>query len=478
MGKITRKNVTTNLVWKLLERFGAQGVSFVVSIILARLLNPEVYGTIALVTVFITILQVFVDAGLGNALIQKKDADDVDFSTVFFFNIGFCALIYLLLFLCAPWISHFYGIPELTAIVRVLGLTIIISSMRNIQQAYVSKTLQFKRFFWATIGSTIGSAVLGIWLAYRGYGVWALVAQNISGQLVGTIILWCTVKWRPKPVFSAQRLKGLFSFGWKLLVGRLIETFYLNIKPLIIGKIYTTSDLAYFNKGNQMPNLLVTNIDSSIESVFFPVMSAEQDDKQRVKSILRRLIQVNTYILCPMMVGLMACAQPLITLLLTEKWISSVPYTQMFCFIYMFTVFNTANMNTYRSLGRSDIYLKVEVARKIVGFVTLLLVIRISVYAMVVAEAVTVLISLFINTYPNKKLLNYGFLQQLKDMLPALLLSVAMGVPVYLLTYTSLPLFLLLVLQVVLGVGIYVGLSVLFKPEAFRYLLGYIRRKK
>ena len=479
MTSTTGKKISSNMIWRLLERIGAHGVSFVVSIVLARILDPSVYGTIALVMVFITILQVFVDSGLGNALIQKKDADDIDFSSVFYCNIAFCLIFYIGIFFFAPVIADFYSNAELIPVIRVLGITVLISGVKNIIQAYVSRTLQFKKFFWATLAGTVGAAFIGIFLAAHGYGVWALVIQNLFNQTVDTIILWVTVKWRPKLCFSFSRLKGLFSFGWKLLVAKLVDTFYTELRTLIIGKKYSTSDLAYYNKGQQFPKLIITNIDIAVESVLFPVMSAEQDDKTRVKTILQRVVQINTYILCPIMMGLAVCAEPLVRILLTEKWMFCVPYMRLFCFVYAFSVLNTANMNTYRSLGRSDIYLTVEIIRKIIGLVVIFVTMRISVLAMAVGEVFsTVFLSILINTAPNKKLLDYGAKEQIRDMLPTLLLTSVMGVITYLISMIHIPDILLLGLQISVGVLIYLVLSYIFKPRAFVYLFNTIKARR
>ena len=467
------------MTWRLLERVGAQGVAFVVSIVLARILDPSVYGSIALIMVFITILQVFVDSGLGNALIQKKDADDIDFSTVFYFNIVFCLILYIGIFIFAPFIADFYLNPELTPVIRVLGLTVVISGVKNIIQAYVSRTLQFRKFFWATLGGTIGAAFIGIWMASQGYGVWALVIQNVFNQTVDTIILWITVKWRPKRCFSFKRLKGLYSFGWKILVAKLTDTIYTELRTLIIGKKYSTSDLAYYNKGQQFPKLIITNVDIAVESVLFPVMSAEQDNKTKVKSILQRVVQINTYILCPLMMGLAVCAESIVRILLTEKWMFCVPYMRLFCCVYAFSVLNTANMNTYRSLGRSDIYLVVEIIRKVLGLIVIVFTMRISVMAMAIGEVVsTLILSIFVNTVPNKKLLNYGAIEQIKDMLPTIALTCVMGFVTYLVTFTQLPDLPLLGLQIVVGVSSYFVLSYIFKPKAFVYLINTIKARK
>ena len=241
-----------NFFWRFAERCGAQLVTFIVSIVLARILAPEDYGTIALVTVFTTIMQVFVDSGLGIALIQKKDADDLDFSSVFYFNFAVCIVLYALMFLAAPYIAKFYDDNTLVPIVRVISLTIVISGVKGIQQSYVSRNMLFKRFFYATLGGTIFSAFLGIGMAYAGFGVWAIVAQQLSNTAIDTLILWITVKWRPKKMFSWERLTNLLKFGWKLLASSLLDTVYNNLRNLIIGKIYSSSDLAYYNQGSEI----------------------------------------------------------------------------------------------------------------------------------------------------------------------------------------------------------------------------------
>ena len=246
-----------------MERCGAQGVAFIVSIVLARLLDPAVYGTVALVSIFMLIMQVFVDSGMGNALIQKKDADDLDFSSVFWFNIAMCSLLYLIMFIAAPFIASFYDTPELTPLVRVLSLMLVISGMKNVQQAYVSRHMMFRIFFFSTLGGTITAAVVGIVMAYMGCGVWALVAQMLVNAAADTTILWITVKWRPKKAFSMSRLKGLFSYGWKLLISAILDTFYNELRQLIIGKMYTKSDLAQFNQGQKFPQFIVNNINAA-----------------------------------------------------------------------------------------------------------------------------------------------------------------------------------------------------------------------
>ncbi len=468
-------SVISNFIWRFAERCGAQGVSFIVSVVLARLLVPEDYGIIALVTVFTSILQVFVDSGLGTALIQKKDADDKDFSTVFYFNVFFCFMLYAVLFVIAPIIANFYGNIRLTAVVRVLGLTIVISGIKNVQQSYVSRHMIFKRFFFATLVGTIIAAIVGIVLALYGFGVWALVVQGLVNAFIDTAILWVTVKWRPKKQFSFSRLKTLFSFGWKILCSSLIGTIYNDIRQLIIGKMYSSADLAFYNRGKQLPNLIISNINTSIDSVLLPAMSKEQDSKERVKTMTRRAIMISTYVMAPFMMGLVATATPVISLFLTDKWLPCVPFLRIFCISYMFYPIHTANLNAIKAMGRSDLFLKLEIAKKIVGMALLLSTMWFGVMAMAYSLLVSSVLSQIINSWPNRKLLKYGYLDQLKDILPAILLAVFMGVCVYPIQLIGLPDIVTLLIQVVLGATIYIGGSVIIKLDSFQYLWGIVK---
>ena len=467
--------VVSGFFWRFLERCGAQGVTFIVSIVLARLLDPDIYGTVALVTVFTTIMQVFVDSGMGNALIQKKDADDLDFSSVFYFNIAMCSLLYLVMFLIAPLIAIFYEDSELTPVIRVLSLILIISGVKNVQQAYVSRHMMFKRFFFSTLGGTIGAAIVGIIMAYLGFGVWALVAQMLFNTAMDTTILWITVKWRPKKMFSLQRLKGLFSFGWKLLVSSLVDTVYKDLTQLIIGKKYSSSDLAQYNQGDKFPKLIVTNINTSIDSVLLPTMANVQDDSSVVKSMTRRAIKTSTYIMMPCMVGLAVCAKPLVSLILTDKWLPCVPFLRIFCFTYAFYPIHTANLNAIKAMGRSDLFLILEIIKKVVGLIAILVTMRISVMAMAYSLLVTSVLSQIINSWPNKKLMDYSYLEQLKDMLPQIGLSLLMGVSVYCITFIRLGSVLMLVIQIPLGIIIYIIISKLFHIDSFEYLVNTLK---
>lgn len=470
MGSSSKESVTSNLIWRLMERFGAQGVTFVVSIILARLLDPDVYGTVALVTVFTSIMQVFVDSGLGNALIQKVDADDIDFSSVFYFNMVFCVFLYTLMFLAAPTISRLYNRTDLIPVLRVLSLTIVVSGLKNVQQAYVSRNMMFKKFFFSTLGGTIGAAIIGIWMAYAGFGVWALVAQNLFNVTIDTIVLWFTVKWRPIKTFSFKRLKRLFSYGWKLLIAQLVDTIYEDFRSLIIGKYYSSSDLAYYNRGKQFPQLAVTNINTAIDSVLFPSMSMEQNNLERVKAMTSRAVKTTSYVITPIMTGLAVCAEPIVILLLTDKWLPSVTYMRIFCFGMALTPILLANLNAIKAIGRSDIYLKLEVTRKCIGFATLFSLMWFGVKAIAYSYLLNCIINVIVNTMPNKKLLGYGFFEQVKDIFPSYLLSILMGCIVYCVTLFNFGALLTLAIQILLGVAFYIGVSAILKIDSFRYI--------
>lgn len=477
---MSRTTTITNFIWRFAERCGAQLVSFIVSIVLARLLAPEDYGVIALVTVFTTILQVFIDSGLGTALIQKKDADDLDFSSVFYFNLIVCLALYGAMFFAAPLIAKFYNNPIYVPLVRVLSLTLIISGVKGIQQSYVSRHMIFKRFFFSTLGGTLVSAVAGITLAYAGFGVWALVGQYLCNAAIDTTILWITVPWRPKFIFSWNRLKSLLSYGWKLLVSSLLDTGYNNLRSLLIGKIYSSSDLAYYNQGDKFPNVIVNNINISIDSVLLPTMSNVQDNHITVKHMTRRAIMTSIYIMAPLMMGLAFCAEPVVRLVLTDKWLPCVPYLRIFCITYMFWPIHTANLNAIKAMGRSDLFLRLEIVKKIVGMILLLVTMRISVMAMACSMIVSSISSQIINSYPNWKLLRYNYLEQLRDIIPSILLAVGMGICVSFIPLLALGNLATLLLQILVGGVIYIIGSALFRLEAFEYLLQMIRsfRKK
>jgi O-antigen/teichoic acid export membrane protein len=466
-----RKEVIFSLFWKLMERGGTQGIQFIVQVILARVLLPEDYGIIALVVIFTSIAGVFVQSGLNTALIQKKDVDEADFSSVFYLSLFITCLIYIVLFLAAPFIAVFYGEPQITSVFRVLSIALFFDAFNSIQNALVARNLQFKKLFFSSTGAILISGTVGIYMAYAGCGVWALVGQQITNQLMVTLILWFTINWRPRLLFSGERVKALFSFGWKLLVSALIDTVYRDLRSLIIGKMYNPAMLGFYNRGQQFPQLLITNINGSIQSVMLPILSSQQDNKHRVKDMMRRAIVTTSFFIFPMMVGLAITAEPIIKLLLTDKWLPCVPFLQIFCASYALWPIHTANLQAINALGRSDIFLKLEIIKKIIGLSILAVTVFYGVYAIALGQVFSGIISTFINAYPNKELLHYSYKEQWIDIMPSLLLSLVMGAVVYIFKWLELSAPITLIIQVCVGIIVYMVMAWLFKLQCFRYLL-------
>ncbi|MCK9217041.1 MAG: lipopolysaccharide biosynthesis protein [Firmicutes bacterium] len=479
----TKTKVLSSFLWKFMERGGTQGIQFIVQIVLARLLLPEDYGIIALVVVFTSIAGVFVQSGLNTALIQKKDADEIDFSSVFYLSLFLACSLYIILFFTAPFIAAFYKMPQITSVFRVLSITLIFGAFNSIQNAIISRKLQFKRLFFSSTGAILISGMVGIFMAYSGFGVWALVAQQIANRFMVMMILWFTVKWRPHLVFSFNRVKSLFSFGWKLLMSGLLNTVYNDLYSLIIGRIYEPAMLGFYNRGQQFPKVIVSNFDGTIQSVMLPVLSSQQDNRIKVKNMMRRGIITSSFVIFPAMIGLIVTAEPVVKLLLTDKWLPSVPFLQIYCVIYMLMPIHTSNLQAINALGRSDIFLKLEIIKKVLGLIILIITVQYGVYAIAFGGILSGILSSFINAYPNKQLLNYSYKEQWNDIMPSLVLSVIMGIVVYSIKLLSMPITILLFVQMFTGVVTYVGMAKLFKLKCFNYLLNtlsdtFLKRKK
>lgn len=470
-----KTSILSSLFWKFLERGGVSGVQFIVQIILARLLLPEDYGIIALIVVFIAISQTFVQSGLGTALIQKKKVTDEDYSSVFYLTLVVALVFYGILFLAAPFIAAFYNQPLITPVLRVLGLTLFFGAVNTIQNAVIARNFQFRKLFISSLGAVLLSGVVGIAMAYAGHGVWALVGQQLTSIIALCLIMWFTVKWRPKLLFSLARVKELFSFGWKLLVSGLINVTYNNLSSLIIGKLYPASMLGYYTKGQGFPSLVVSNIDSSLQTVMFPAYAKCQDNRPQVKQIMRRALVTSAFLVFPAMAGLAVIAEPLVELLLTEKWLMCVPFLQIFCAVYALYPIHTVNLQAINALGRSDIFLRLEILKKIVGVSVLAVTVPIGIYAMALGMVVTGIIGTLINAYPNRLLLDYSFTEQWKDLMPALILSLVMCGVVYSVLFLGLPVWATLVLQIGVGVVVYMGLAWVLGLESLTYVLNTVR---
>ena len=474
-----REKTYTNFFWKFLEQTLGQFVSLVVSIVLARILLPEDYGVVTVVLIFIVVCDVFISQGFASALIQKKEVDDRDYSSMFYASLALSLLLYSALFFSAPFIQSFFGSQYalLSPILRVMGLQIPISAVKAIQQAVVSRNLQFRKFFWATLGGKCMSAVVGIWMALEGYGAWALAGQSLSCCLVDTLILSLIVKWRPIAYFSWGRIRSMVSFGSKLVAAGLVDTLYNKLRSFVIGKQFNPADLAFYEKGDQFPSLLMNTTNSSLMAVLFPVMSKFQEDKNSVLQVCRRSVKVCTYVLFPIMAVLALVSEDLICVLLTDKWIECTPYAQIFCAVYAFYPIYTVNIQAIKAVGQGNAYLILEVAKKITGILCLIIAIP---YGMIWI-ALSLLISTFINYIINgiaaKLVLGYGIRQQVVDILPNVAVVAIMTIVVYFLPQISDSRILNLVINCVICVLLYGGVSLLFKNENLQYLMSFITSK-
>ena len=473
-----RKKVFTGFFWKFNEQISAQLVTFIISIVLARILTPKDYGVVALINVFISIADVFVTSGFGAALIQKKDADDTDFSTIFYISEVFSLIIYLIIFITAPYIAKFYDNESLTIIVRVFALKLPLSAFNAIQQAYVSKKMLFKKIFISTTVSSILSGCIGILVAYLGYGVWALVIQYISNTVIISIALFVQLEWHPQLKFSWKSGKPLLDYGWKMLLTSILGAFFNQLRTLLLGKAYTPTELAFYNRGQKFPELVSQNIDGTISTVLFPAMSEYSDDLDKIKEMVRKSLKVSTFIIMPIMFGMAATSKPIILILLTKKWILSVPYMQYLCIAGAFGTISNTNMQAISAIGRSDILLRLELIKKPVYLVLLIIGLKISVLAVAYTMTIYSVCSALLNMSPNRKLLNYNFKEQMSDIIPALALSTTMFFIVEMISIINLPIGIIFILQVIIGIIIYIVLAAIFRMEAYLYILETILKKR
>ena len=464
-------------IWRYFEHFSTEIISVVVSIVLARIISVEAYGLIATVNIFIAIANIFVTGGMGNALVQDPDADIHDFSTVLWGNLGISIGIYLILFVAAPWIGVYFKQPELVPILRVLGVSIPISAVGSIQQAYVSKKMIFKKFFWASFGGTAASGIIGLWMAYSGFGVWALVGQHLSNLLIDTIILACVLRVRYVFAFSKERFRKLFGFGGKLLFTNVIDVIFANLRSLLIGRYYSQSDLAFFSKAQQFPGLIINNINNTITGVMFPMMAASQKNLPQMKNMMRRVIQTSTFFIFPMLAGLLMVAEPFIVVLLTEKWVLCVPYMQLACLTNILMPLQVANLEIPKALGRGDIVVKVNLYKK-VFFVLTLIAVYFSVFWIAVASFIGSILSLIVNAWPNGALIDYSLRQQIWDIRENIGNTLIMCMAVYAVGVLPVDPYLMLLLQISVGVIVYTVLALATKPPAVEFIFRTAREWK
>lgn len=476
---INNRVIVSSLVWKFLERGGVQGIQFVVGIIIARLLMPSDYGSVALLTIFVSLATVFVQSGLNTALIQKKDADELDSSSVFYCCMAIATFLYLLLFITAPYIASFYNIPELVSFLRVLALILFPGALNSIQIAILSKRMQFRKQFYSSFIAALISGFVGIYMAFSNFGSWALIMQQLTYQVVICVLLLILVNWRPHLIFSFKRARVLFSYGVKLLGARLIDTMYHNLESLIIGKFFSAATLAYCNKGKQFPLTLIDNIDGSIQSVMLPAYADKQDNIKELKNMLSRAISMSTFLVFPIMILMASIARPMILLLLGAKWLNCVPYVQLFCFIAMVFPLQTTNLQAINALGRSDVFFRLMTVKRIFGIFVLFASVFVyrSPFAVVFAALIVELIAVLINVPSSKHLLDYGFGDLMRDVIPNLIISILSGLAAVACVLFNVKILLLILIQCIIFCSVFCLLSFLTRNNSYIYLCNYLKTK-
>lgn len=475
-GKNTNKQNKTRviggLLWTFGERITAQFVSTLVGIILARVLDPEHFGVISIVMVFITFCNVFVTSGFSSAIIQKKEVNEVDFNTAFYIGLLLSAFLYFILFVTAPYVADFYDMPVIAPAIRLLGIRLPIAALNSVQQAYVRRKMEFKKFFIATIFGTIISGVVGVFLAFNGAGVFALIVQYLTNTIIDSIVMWIVGGWRPKLQFSKGKAKQIYSFGWKILVGDLIATLEGDIRSLVVGKSFGPSSLAYYDQGNKYPSLLITNINSSISKVMLPAYSRNQDNIVLLKEMLRKSIAIGMFILVPTMIGFAAVADTFVSVILTDKWLPSVPYIHIFCIYYLTRPMETACQQAILGIGKSDVSLKIMIIINAVSLSTMLIAVFVfhSVYLIACGALISTAVSLFMYLYSSNKYIGYSLKEQLEDTVPIIAMSLIMGGIVRFSGFINLNPMLKLICQIVIGVTSYSLLVMIVKPRAYFYV--------
>ena len=475
MGELKEKTLS-GVKWNAIGRFSTQGVSFVISILLARILTPSDYGVVGMIGLFMAIAQTFIDSGFGSALIRKNDCTDEDFSTAFYFNIAVGVICYLILFFSAPLIAKFFDTPILRDIVRVLSINLFLNSLSIVQTAKLTVAVDFKSQAKVSLVATIVSGCVGLAMAYSGFGVWSLVYQSVSLSAVRTLLLWMITKWKPLLIFSKQSFKYLFGFGSKILSASLLHTIYSNLTTILIGKFYTSKDLGYYSRGESLATLPSSNLAGILQSVTYPILAKIQDDDARLISVYRKYIRITSMVIFFGMFLMAALAEPLILTLLTDKWQESVIFLQVFCFAYMFDHICQLNLNILYVKGRSDLVLRLEVIKKTISISMIVAAIPFGVLAICIARALYTQIAVIINTYYTGKLFGLGYFAQVKDFINYFFFSFLSVSPAFLLSYTSLPSIAVLVVGACLACLIY--WMMLHKDVNFMEALNMVIKRK
>lgn len=423
MAESLKNKTLKGTIWGTIERFSVQGIQFLVMIIMARILTPEDYGLVGMLAIFIAISQSLIDSGFSQALIRKQDRSEIDNSTIFYFNIVVGLILYFILFLSAPLIAEFYNEPILTPLTRIISLSIVINSLVVVQRALLTVKIDFKTQAKATLTGAIISGVVGITMAYTGFGVWSIVAQQLTNFTIIMLLLWFFSNWRPKWIYSWSSFNELFSFGSKLALSGIIDTIYRNIYLIVIGKVFKASDLGFYTRAHQFADFPSTNVSGIIQRVSFPVLCSIQNNDERLKIVYRRFLRISAFIIFPLMMGLAGVAKPFVILVLKEQWAFTGELLQIICFAMMWYPVHAINLNLLQVKGRSDLFLKLEIYKKFVGVIIIASTVPFGLKAMCYGSILTSIISLIINTHYTGKLLGLGFFKQMIDLIPGILYS-------------------------------------------------------
>lgn len=472
---VNRKTVASNLLWRFLERFGAYIVSFVVSIVLARILDPETYGTVAIMTVFISFFDVFVTGGFATSLIRDKKATEKDFNTVFWFNIIFSLILYLILFFASPFISNYYDNSSLKWLIRISAITLLINGVKNLQYAYIAKNLEFRKFFFATIGGTIASAIVGIVMAVNGMGAWALVAQGLVNYFVDVFILWIIIKWKPRFEFDFKLLKKHISFGWKILFYKILYTISNNIRQLVIGKKYSESDLAFYNRGKTYPNIIGQNIYTSVNSVIFPVLTRAENNHAEFNKMVKQAFKVNMFVMLPLMVGFFCVAESFVQLLLGSKWLPCVPYIQLFCAVVLFNSIEAIFSSTPMALGKSTASMFLGITECLVNLCLLFASIPFGPMAIGISMLVSTAFNCLMYMIYIKKVTGFKIFDCILSSIDSFVSTILMAILVIAIQRINLPYYIVLLLQVSFGILSYYFLNKFINNDAMPYCLSLVK---
>lgn len=470
------KNKTKKgLAWSMIERFATQGVQFLFGIILARLLSPDDYGVIAMPLVFLAIAQCIIDSGFSTALIRKPELTEDDLSTAFYFNIGIGILCYAVLFFTSPLIADFYHTPILSSLLKVTALAVLFNPLCAVQQAILTRKIDFKTQAIVSLSGAVVSGIVGLYMAYNGFGVWSLVFQQVGGYIMRTILLWVLGKWKPKRKWSWESFHYLWGFGSKMLGSGLLDTIYNNIYPIVIGKYFSAQDLGNYTRAQQFSSLPSSNVTGVLQRVTFPVLSSIQNEDERLAKNYRKILKLSAFLVFPMMLMLSAIANPLVRILLTDKWIGCVILLQIICFQMMWYPIHAINLNLLTVKGRSDLFFRLEVLKKIIGVCIMCITIPNGIIWMVSGGIVSSMISLVINTYYTGKLIQVGYLKQMRDLLPIFGISLFMWFCVFICVTLIENCYVQLLLGIIIGFILFVVLSKLFLKSEWKDLMSIIR---